>query len=294
MVSGFLMSIIQDRYRYLHLSKTPKIAITGDFTWLVSIISILIFGFFLFPDHLESVFILQLFVGPILGLIPLIWKSNKNHFNSRDSHGIKPLNVSYLNFLRFQFYIGSIVSFAVSTNIVRYLSVEDLKTFKIIQTFLSPYQSLGSVLYVAIYANKKEKLADFTYRNMIRLSKKLLLVQLFIATSFFLLYAIFLYQFPNHYWFFPDLQSLIVSLIGPIIMVGFIPIGAYLRRNCMGRQILLAGLSGSLSYLILLFPLHLSRTILGIFFSTSSSIAITIILNVHFAKKYAQQTQRNI
>ena len=289
MIAGFLLALFQDRFRYLFLSLRPKVAISGDSTWLTTSLLLTIFGLIFTRKHLEDIFLLQIVIGPLLGLIPLLAKSAALGYFDQKKESLGKENTSYLNYLRIQFYIGSLVSLAVSITIVKYLSVIDLKTFKIIQTLLSPYQSLGAILYVAVYSNRQRSTSEFSYKNVMRVSKKLLIAPILVVATFHLVFFLIKVHFSKSYWFIPNIDDLGIALVGPILMSSFIPIGAYLRRNLLGKEILAGGLAGSITYLSLLYLFNYSKTIFGIFFSTSTAAVVSIILNVLFARRDSLQ-----
>jgi hypothetical protein len=221
----------------------------------------------------------------MIGLIPLFQsslaiperKTNKQH-KIKASRG-------YLNFLRAQYIGGSSISFMALMVLVNSLGVEQLKSLKMIQNFISPYQGLSVILLIAIYANKNSQENRNRYKSSIGLSKKLFLSQTLAVPVFVLGCFLVSSRFLESNWFILDIKSLSVGLAGTVLMVCAMPISAYLRTNSLGKEILIAGLLGSLVYVGLLFGLNFSKSIFGFFLSMSIGIFVTVMLNFYFAWK---------
>lgn len=285
MTSGYLIALVQDRYRYLFLSVKPRLVIQSDGSTMFTTLFISMLGVIIFRDNLEEIFLLQLLLSPMIGLILLCRnslaipekKSNKQH-TIKTSRG-------YLNFLRTQYIAGSSISLMALMVLVDSLGVEQLKSLKMIQNFISPYQGLSVILLVAIYANKNSQENRDRYKTSLRLSKKLFLSQALAVPVFALGCLLISSRFFESNWFILDMKSLSVGLAGTVLMVCSMPISAYLRTNNLGKEILIGGLLGSLAYVVLLFGLNFSKSIFGFFLSTSISIFVTVTLNFYFAWK---------
>lgn len=285
MTSGYLIALVQDRYRYLFLSAKPRLVIQADGLAMFTTLFISMIGVVIFRDNLEKIFLLQLLLSPMIGLIPLFQsslaiperKTNKQH-KIKASRG-------YLNFLRAQYIGGSSISFMALMVLVNSLGVEQLKSLKMIQNFISPYQGLSVILLIAIYANKNSQENRNRYKSSIGLSKKLFLSQTLAVPVFVLGCFLVSSRFLESNWFILDIKSLSVGLAGTVLMVCAMPISAYLRTNSLGKEILIAGLLGSLVYVGLLFGLNFSKSIFGFFLSMSIGIFVTVMLNFYFAWK---------
>jgi hypothetical protein len=269
----------------LFLSAKPRLVIQADGLAMFTTLFISMIGVVIFRDNLEKIFLLQLLLSPMIGLIPLFQsslaiperKTNKQH-KIKASRG-------YLNFLRAQYIGGSSISFMALMVLVNSLGVEQLKSLKMIQNFISPYQGLSVILLIAIYANKNSQENRNRYKSSIGLSKKLFLSQTLAVPVFVLGCFLVSSRFLESNWFILDIKSLSVGLAGTVLMVCAMPISAYLRTNSLGKEILIAGLLGSLVYVGLLFGLNFSKSIFGFFLSMSIGIFVTVMLNFYFAWK---------
>lgn len=290
MTCGYLISLIQDRYRYLFLTAKPRLVNQVDGLSLFTTLVISFLGVVFFRDSLEKIFMLQLLFSPIIGLIPLIRNAlvilEKNCSNNYQVNSAK----TYLNFLRTQYITGSAISMTALIVLVNSLGVEQLKTLKIIQNFISPYQGLSVILLVAIYANKNSEENRNKFETLLQLSKNLFLSQI-LAVPIYILgcFLISSRLFESNLFSF-DIKSLSIGLVGTVLMVCSMPISAYLRTHTLGKEILIAGLLGSFTYVALLFGLNLSQTIYGFFLSTSVGIFITVMLNAFFAWNYERRS----
>ena len=278
---GFVFALIQDRYRYLYLTENSVISLTGDFFWLVSSGAILLVGLVFYPNQLSSFFLLQIIVGPVLGTLPLAIraKSLQTYFFER-SH-LQNSESKYLGYVRAQFILGSVIAMIFSLIVVRFLPVEQLKSYKVIQTMISPYQSIANILAVSIFAKRVRKTDSKSLFSVLKFSGNLLLAQIVFSGVLIGIYESFKNRsILGNESLFPSSTYLAIALIGPILMLSAIPLSAYMRSKRMGREIFISGTAGSISIVLLAYVCNMASNLFGILISVSVSTALTVFLSI--------------
>ncbi len=280
LILSFYLSLLQDRFRYLFLAENPKIPLIADLLWLLSSAVFLLTPIVLSSIYLADVFLIQMFVCPALGIIPLLLKARNLKQHKAKLYKLDSATSKYLGYIRFQFVFGAIVAMFFSVYVVKHLSIEELKMYKIIQTIISPYQSFANILGISIYASRLEKSLSNEFLSVMKFCRHLFLLQVFCSVINMVLYHIFRNYIQVWFSFsLPEISLLGVALIGPISMLSAIPLSAFMRRNRMGREILISGLMGSLFLILLISNFNLDSNLFGILFTLSASAFLTVVMS---------------
>jgi hypothetical protein len=252
----------------------------ADLLWLLSSAVFLVTPILLSNIYLADVFLIQMFVCPALGIIPLLLKARILKQHKAKLYKLDSATSKYLGYIRFQFVFGAIVAMFFSVYVVKHLSMEELKMYKIIQTIISPYQSFANILGISIYASRLEKSLNNEFLSVIKFCRHLFLLQIFCSVITMAMYPIVRNYIQVWFSFtLPEISLLIVALVGPISMLSAIPLSAFMRRNRMGREILISGLMGSLILILLISNFNLVSNLLGILFTLSASAFLTVVMS---------------
>jgi hypothetical protein len=279
LIIGFSFALLQDRYRYLYLSNDPRKSLFGDLVWFFSSFLIMLISVVFKDLNLSFSFLLQLCVGPFLGFLFLIIGSKKIELHKIGIDSLNDLDKKYLQYVRTQFLFGLIVTFLFSAYVVKYLSVNELKTYRIIQTVISPYQSISVIISTSILATSYILNSFNNLFSILRFSCRLLIIQIPFSVIILVLNAKLSHQITINHIALPDTMFLAISLLGPMFMLSSTPLSAFMRKNRMGEEILISGIAGSISLLLLTGSLPVSSSILVILVSASLAPIFTVTIS---------------
>lgn len=280
-VSSFFIALHQDRFRYLFLRENPKIALNADLIWLVSSAFLLLLSVLFSPSRINEFFLIQLGICPVLGLVPLIIRAKSCGWEKKQKRKLKKPFTKYLVYLRIQFVSGAIIAMVFAIIIVKYLPTDQLKDFKIVQTVISPYQSFANILAISIFAGQIENSTKHGFFSVIKFCRNLFVFLVFCSMMTLACYDLFWRQIQILFSFtLPEVSTLLIALIGPIIMLSAIPLSAYMRRNRMGEQILVAGFMGSFALIVLSSNSELVSNVSGVFWILSISMVSTVLASL--------------
>lgn len=228
-----VLSLVQDKLRYELVRNDRLGVVLADATWcFLSIIGLLLV---MTPvRHSPLTIYAILFFGPSISSVYL--------HSRRKLMSPQSMNPELKNVRRYIILQNlSILMFTFFTNLIltKYLSGELFYQFRLIQTVVSPIQSIGLAIWFSKIVHFDKDLKEYT--QIFRKSRRLIIF----AISYLFIFLLFILNGKSHSILNVDIIGLLAVMaagIAPILNIGFYEVSLYIRSKQLNFQTFKVGL----------------------------------------------------